>query len=221
MLDRGSGNHEGMTPSSMANSKLVSHWMASWSCGIASKMAPARPSSAPRRAVRCGPGPRARRRPRSARAGWAATPGTGSASGIRPSRLRRAKMRYERDGRLRVAEVVEAQGVGRLAVADAQARQGTVRVVARRAHLELGPRAEHRVLPHDPVGPRARSRRPASGRGGRRARSPPAGTPRRRSERDAADEQHATGRRARCSSRLWLRSSCVPPWVGDHSLDAT
>ena len=38
MLDRGSSNHVGMTPSSMANSKLVSHWIASWSCGIASKI---------------------------------------------------------------------------------------------------------------------------------------------------------------------------------------
>ena len=38
MLDRGSSNHAGMTPSSMANSKLVSHWTASWSCGMASKI---------------------------------------------------------------------------------------------------------------------------------------------------------------------------------------
>ena len=32
------GNHVAMTPSSMANSKFVSHWTASWSCGIASKI---------------------------------------------------------------------------------------------------------------------------------------------------------------------------------------
>ena len=38
MLDRGSSNHVGITPSSMANSKLVSHWTASWSWGMASKM---------------------------------------------------------------------------------------------------------------------------------------------------------------------------------------
>ena len=58
-------------------------------------------------------------------------------------------------GRLRVAELLEAQGVDRLVVADAQPRQGTVRVGAGWAHLELGPGAEHRVLPHDPVGPGA------------------------------------------------------------------
>ena len=39
MLARGSGNHVPMTPSSMANSKFVSHWMASWSCGMAAKIA--------------------------------------------------------------------------------------------------------------------------------------------------------------------------------------
>ena len=38
MLDRGSENHVGMTPSSIANSKFVSHWTASWSWGIASKI---------------------------------------------------------------------------------------------------------------------------------------------------------------------------------------
>ena len=38
MLERGSSNHAGMTPSSMANSKLVSHWTANWSWGIASKI---------------------------------------------------------------------------------------------------------------------------------------------------------------------------------------
>ena len=38
MLDRGSSNHVGMTPSSMANSKFVSHCTASWSCGIESKI---------------------------------------------------------------------------------------------------------------------------------------------------------------------------------------
>jgi hypothetical protein len=38
MLARASVNHAGMIPSSMANSKFVSHWTASWSCGMASKI---------------------------------------------------------------------------------------------------------------------------------------------------------------------------------------
>ena len=58
-----------------------------------------------------------------------------------------------RQGRLGVAEVVEAQRVQRLTVADPQARQLPVRVGTGRAHLELRARAEHRVLPDDPVRP--------------------------------------------------------------------
>ena len=59
------------------------------------------------------------------------------------------------DGGLRVAEVVEAEGLERLAVAQPQAGEGPVRARPGRADLELRPRAEHRVLPHDPVGARA------------------------------------------------------------------
>ena len=58
------------------------------------------------------------------------------------------------DGGLRVAEVVEAQGLERLAVAQPQARERPVRARPGRADLELRPRAEHRVLPDDPVGAR-------------------------------------------------------------------
>ena len=52
MPARRSSNHVGMTPSSIANSKLVSHWIASWSWGMASRMASSSCACAPRRSAR-------------------------------------------------------------------------------------------------------------------------------------------------------------------------
>ena len=176
MLERGSSNQVGITPSSMANSKFVSHWMASWSWGMASKIVGQLVHHA-RLVERLDAGlvlgrdergdGRERRGQRHLEPAVHRRSGRRACAGRTPVRG---------DGGLRVAEVVEAErsrGTRRRATR----RRGRARceIVPGRADLELGPRAEHRVLPHDPVGARPGLPVGHLHGGGRRARSPSPG----------------------------------------------
>ena len=227
MLARGSSNHVGITPSSMANSKLVSHWMASWSCGMASKMVVSswRMRASYSGSMRC----------------WssAATNAAIGASGVGRDTWKRqcggdqavalasGEHGERRHGGLGVAEVVEADRLDRFAVAHPQAGQGAVGVGTRRADLELGTRAEHRVLPHDPVGPWSGLPVGELARADRRAPTPSAGTPPRRcaaarcrpAARPPTPPRRLAGSRTYSSSR---RCDCRPgPMRGPSAAFAT
>ena len=112
--------------------------------------------------------------------------------------------------RLGVAEVVEAQRLERLAVADAQLRQGPVLVRSRRAHLELRTGAEYRVLPHDPVRPRAGlavgDLAQAVAELGRHHLEHLFGA----AQRDAADQEHASGRNPVAHVVVHQHTPCFP-----------
>ena len=137
MPARTSSNHVGSVPSSIANSKFVSHWMASWSWGTAfddGRDLIQQPRLVDRldhrlmlrsdeRAYR---GERRRERYLEA-----------DVRGDDPVALEPGEHLVRGDGRLGVAEVLEAQRGGGRALPEAQARQRAVRVVTGRAHLEL------------------------------------------------------------------------------------
>src|SRR5216117_1661956 len=121
-----SSNHTGKTPSSIPNSKLVSHWIASWSWGTSWTTSR---SSASRRASYAG-----------SRAPWCS--GTTNA--------------LIGDGGVGVAERLEAHVLGARAVLEPDARQRPPAVRRRRHDFEPRLRGEDGQLPDDPVGARAR-----------------------------------------------------------------
>ena len=161
-----SGNHAARSPSSIPNSKLVSHWIASWSCGIDSRIAgqlceDARPRSSVRRAWSSGATKALIGASGVGRDTWNRQP-----RGTRPPASARGR-RDTSERRLGVAERVERE-LRPLALAQREAGQRPVEVLApagrsRTAGRELSTGYCHTIQS---------ARGPVSPSGRRRSRSP-------------------------------------------------